>query len=367
MIFVRNLARAWGRSLMTVAGIACGVALFAAISAITRDLQSQIDGAAGQYRLELVISERRATSPMSSRLSAATIDALAARYGEHLAPLVFGTLNERWNPYALVVGAQPRFIERVPVVEGRRPPPGQPALMLGEIAAQRLALAPGAELELAGRRLAVHGVFRTGSRLFDGGLMGEIGPVQRLYAQDGGPLSYTLALVSTGDRAATARIIDEVGRDFPSLKAIPGTEFAGAVRLLRLVVDAFVGTIAVVVLLGTGLVVVNMLTMALAERTREIGILMAIGWTPWRVLRLLAAETALLCGVGALLGNGFGLALLHGVNRLETVGFGWLPLHLGTAQVLTSFTLVFGVGTLSLAWPALVLWRMQPLEALRHE
>ena len=36
--------------------------------------------------------------------------ALSARYGEHLAPLVFGTLNERWNPYALVVGAQPRFI-----------------------------------------------------------------------------------------------------------------------------------------------------------------------------------------------------------------------------------------------------------------
>ena len=62
MIFLRNLVRAWGRSLMTVLGIACGVALFAAISAITHDLESQLDGAAGQYRVELVISERRATS-----------------------------------------------------------------------------------------------------------------------------------------------------------------------------------------------------------------------------------------------------------------------------------------------------------------
>jgi ABC-type Fe3+ transport system permease subunit len=70
--------RAWGRSLMTVLGIACGVALFAAISAITHDLESQLDGAAGQYRVELVISERRATSPMSSRMSTAAMDALAA-------------------------------------------------------------------------------------------------------------------------------------------------------------------------------------------------------------------------------------------------------------------------------------------------
>lgn len=366
MIFWRNLLRARVRSLMTVLGIAAGVGLFAAATAITADLRQQIASAIGRYQFDVVIHEKRAPSPFSSKITEAQMDTLRQRYGSALSPMVMGTLNERWSAYAMLLGVTPTFAQRIGLVAGRHFEPGQNEVTLGEIAAQRLGLGIGQAVEVGGRSLRVAGIYRTGSRLFDGGLMGEIGPVQRLYAQDGGPLSYTLALVSTGDRAATARIIAEVGRDFPSLKAIPGTEFAGAVRLLR-VVDAFVGTIAVVVLLGTGLVVVNMLTMALAERTREIGILMAIGWTPWRVLRLLAAETALLCGVGALLGNGFGLALLHGVNGLETVGFGWLPLHLGRAQVLTSFALVFGVGTLSLAWPALVLWRMQPLEALRHE
>lgn len=216
VIFVRNLARAWGRSLMTVAGIACGVALFAAISAIARDLQSQMDGAAGQYRLELVISERRATSPMSSRLSAATMAALSARYGEHLAPLVFGTLNERWNPYALVVGAQPRFIERVPVVEGRRPPPGQPALMLGEIAAQRLALAPGARTGTGGPPAGRARRVPRGSWLFDAAVLADLPTAQLLLGREGSPQPYTLAALHIADGRSTDEVAGEIRARHPS-------------------------------------------------------------------------------------------------------------------------------------------------------
>lgn len=366
MIFVRNLARAWGRSLMTVAGIACGVALFAAISAITRDLQSQIDGAAGQYRLELVISERRATSPMSSRLSAATMNALSARYGEHLAPLVFGTLNERWNPYALVVGAEPRFIERVPLVEGRRPPPGQPALMLGEIAAQRLALAPGAQLEVAGRLLPVHGVYRTGSRLFDAAVLAELPTAQALLGRDGSPTPYTLAALHIADGRSTDEVAGEIRARHPELKVAVGSELSGSLRLVR-IVHALVGTISVIAVLGAAMVLANTLLMSTLERTREIGILMAIGWSPPRVLRLLLAECAALCLLGTLAGNALALAVLRGVNHLPSVGFGWIPVALPWPVVALSFAVCAAVAVLAMAWPAAVVWRLQPLAALRHE
>ena len=161
-------------------------------------------------------------------------------------------------------------------------------------------------------------------------------------------------------------MITEVQRRHPELRAIPATEFAGALRLFR-VVDAFVGTIAVVALVGTVLVVTNTLLMAVAERTREIGILMAVGWTPWLVLRMLLAESVLLCLAGAALGNVAGLALLHTVNGMETVGFGWIPVSLSPSLVATSFALTLVIALLALAWPAVVLWRMQPLAALRHE
>jgi putative ABC transport system permease protein len=115
------------------------------------------------------------------------------------------------------------------------------------------------------------------------------------------------------------------------------------------------------------LVVTNTLLMAVAERTREIGILMAVGWTPWLVLRMLLAESVLLCLAGTALGNLLGLALLHAVNRMESVGFGWIPVSLSPALVASSFALTLLIALLALAWPAAVLARMQPLSALRHE
>jgi len=94
---------------------------------------------------------------------------------------------------------------------------------------------------------------------------------------------------------------------------------------------------------------------------------MAVGWTPARVLRMLLAESIVLCLAGATLGNGLGLALLHVVNGMESVGFGWIPLRLPAPLVGLSFVLTLAVGVLALAWPAVVLWRMQPLAALRHD
>lgn len=366
MIFWRNVLRARVRSLMTVLGIAAGVGLFAAATAITSDLRAQIASAIGTYHFDVVIHEKRAPSPFSSKITPAQMEALTQRYGPSLLPMVMGTLNERWSAYAMVLGVTPDFARRVPLTAGRHFTPGQPEVTLGEIAAQRLGLSVGQTVPIGGSEWRVAGIYRTGSRLFDGGMMGEIGPVQRLFAPEGAEGQYTMALVSTGDRDATQRVISEVAREFPSLRAIPGTEFAGAIRLFR-VVEAFVGTIAVVVLLGTALVVTNMLMMAVAERTRDIGILMAVGWTPWLVLRMLAAETALLCGAGTVLGNLFGLGLLHGVNRLDSLGFGWLPLRLSPSQVAESALLMSVVALISLIWPAVVLWRVQPLDALRHE
>lgn len=366
MIFVRNILRAPLRSLMTVLGIAAGVALFTAVSAITGDLRQQIAGAIEAYHFDLVVHERRAPSPLSSKITRAQMQALVSDYGDAVAPMVVGTLNEHWNPYALVLGVEPEFAGRMSLVAGRQMVASVGEAMLGELAAQRMAVLPGARIALGEKQFLVTGVFRTGSRMFDGGVMVGTAQAQQMFAPDGTEGPFTLALLRTGDRAATTRLMADVQRRHPALRAIAATEFAGALRLFR-VVDAFVGTIAVVALAGTVLVVSNTLLMAVSERTREIGILMAVGWTPWLVLRMLLAESVVLCLAGAALGNAFGLVLLHAVNGMESVGFGWIPVHLAPGLVATSFALTLVVAVLALAWPAVVLWRTQPLAALRHE
>lgn len=366
MIFLRNVLRARGRSLMTVIGIASGIALFTAITAITSDLQAQIDGAVASYRVEIVVSERRATSPMSSRVPGNVMDQLVAEFGEDLAPLLMGTLNEPWNPYALVVGAGATFVRRVPLVRGEPFSAGRAEMVIGELGAQRLGLQPGQTVQVGGRDYRITGVFRSGSRIFDSALLTDLPEARRLLARDGTASHYTLAALHVAGSRSSDEVIRHINARYPGLRAVSGTELSGSLRLIR-IVRAFVGTISLIAVFGTCVVLTNTLLMAVAERTREIGILMTVGWTPWMVMRMLLAESVLMCLLGALLGDVFAVGILHAVNNLPSVGFGWIPVDLSPQLVGLSLLMAVGVAVLALLWPAVVVMRMQPLAALRHE
>jgi putative ABC transport system permease protein len=255
---------------------------------------------------------------------------------------------------------------RIPLSSGAPYQEGQGETIIGEVAAHQLGIQEGQALSLDGSEVRVTGVFRTGSRLLDGGLMMGIPEAQRALTQEGQPRQYSLAILPAGDDEAAARLISEINESSPGLKAIPGTEFAGAMRLMR-VVDAFVKTLSVVALVGTCLVVINTLLMAIGERTREIGILMTVGWTPLLVLRMFLVESLVLCMAGAALGNAFALLLLRVLNGIESIGFGWIPIHYPFSLTLESFAMALSVAVISLVWPAIILFRVQPLAAIRQE
>ncbi len=366
MTFLRNVLRAPARSLMTSFGIASGVALFVGVKAITGDLRQQLAESARSYSLEVVVYERRSNSPVSSRITPEQMAELQAAYGASLTPLVTGTRNEPWNPYVLLIGVPPDFLRRIPLTAGVPYEEDSEDVMVGEVAAQELGLATGQTVSLDGHDVRITGVFRTGSRILDGAFLLSIPHAQRALTAEGADPVFSMAVLRAGGDEAAARLIREINIRWPQLKAMRGTEFSGSLRLMR-VVDAFVKTLAVVAMIGTCLVVVITLLMSISERTREIGILMAVGWTPWLVLRMLFAEIVVLCLAGAALGNGLALVMLRLLNRLETVGFGWIPIHLPGWLVASSVAMALGAAVVALAWPAVILWRVQPLAALRHE
>ena len=365
MIFLRNLLRAPARSVMTILGLGVGLGLYLGIAAITSDLNKQITGTAAAYGLEIVVHERRTTSPIASRISVAEMAALQQQVGSIVVPMVMGTLKERWNPYVLVIGAPDDFVHRTPLSAGAYPSSNR-EIVLGELAAQRMGIKPGATLTLDNRIVTISGIFRTGSRMLDGGVLTSIEQAQAVLNHRDDEPFFTLALVQAGGTITAEEVIRRIEADFPNLRAIRGTEFSGSLRLMR-VVEAFVTTISVIALIGTCLILANTLVMALSERTREIGILMAIGWTPWLILRMLLAESLVLCMAGAAAGSVFALILLRVLNRIDSIGFGWIPINFPSLVAAQALMLSLAIGVVALAWPAVVVFRMQPLTALRHE
>ena len=283
---------------------------------------------------------------------------LHQRYGDALAPLVIVTRNEAWNAYALVIGVTADFLRRIPLTAGVPYQEGSADALIGEVAARRLDIRAGQSLPIDGRQVRITGIFRTGSRLLDGGLMTDITHAQRMLTREGAERQYSLAVLRAGNAVSATALIDEVQREYPAFRAIPGTEFAGALRLLR-VVDAFVKTLSVIAVVGTCLVVSNTLLMAIRERTREIGILMTVGWTPWLVLRMLFAEGVVLCVAGAATGTSsrwHSCASSTASSRSGSGGFPFVTLSLTWASLL----MALGAAILAMAWPAVIVYRMQP-------
>ncbi len=122
------------------------------------------------------------------------------------------------------------------------------------------------------------------------------------------------------------------------------------------------GAVAGVSLLVGGIGIMNIMLVSVTERTREIGVRLAIGALERQVLLQFLVEAVVLSLLGGLIGITLGLALAW----LATRGLG-VPFTLDPAIVLVAFGFSAVVGILFGYFPARRAARMDPIEALRHE
>ncbi len=122
-----------------------------------------------------------------------------------------------------------------------------------------------------------------------------------------------------------------------------------------------------------GLVVMNTVYLSIIERVREFGVMMALGLSRWKVMRMIFYESLLLCGTGAVVG-----AIVGGLILWRTSQQGLkLPLPealqlpeilyttITTERILIIVLFVFITGIFAALWPARTAGRLEPVEAMR--
>ncbi len=122
------------------------------------------------------------------------------------------------------------------------------------------------------------------------------------------------------------------------------------------------GSIASVSLLVGGIGIMNIMLVSVTERTREIGIRMALGARPRDILWQFLLEALVLSAVGGLLGIALGLAGAGVVAR-----FSQLPVDVTPVSVLIAFLFAGLIGVFFGLHPARKAARLRPIDALRYE
>ncbi|HEY7682893.1 MAG TPA: ABC transporter permease [Gemmatimonadales bacterium] len=129
-------------------------------------------------------------------------------------------------------------------------------------------------------------------------------------------------------------------------------------RVLFLALPLLVGISLVV----GGIVIMNIMLMAVTERTREIGIRKALGAKRRDILAQFVAESAVLSTMGAALGIGLGLGLAFAVKALTP-----LPAAVATWSLFLAVALGMIVGIAAGSYPAYRASKLDPITALRAE
>jgi len=400
----RNIWRNKRRTLLTLtAMVVSSSLLILALGVFSGMLDDMLAAATEQYRGHIVISrsgyqqdrELFATFPPDAGL----IDKLEKEPGiSGISPRLrgFGLLSHAHSTYpAELLGIRPNNERQVTnladhLVAGRYPAPQAASeALLGRELAQKLGVMPGDELvfvtqaadgSIGNDLLTVTGIFATGDAVHDNNLVLVPLPwLQRVLVLEG--QIHELAVRIEHPRDAND-LADQLSSTLPDqLVAIPWGALMPELQEAIVSFDASRLVVAVILYLATGLGILNTFYMSVMERTREFGVLMALGMHCWKIRMLVLTETLIMglvaltvgCGLGGLMTlymQRVGIDLSDHLTPITYAGSTILPrLHAANeiGNYLMPAALMLIIAVLAGWLPARRAARLQPADALRED
>ncbi len=384
---LRNIRHRGLRSWLTVIGILIGTAAVVALISIGQGLQraisAQVERTVGYNTI--LITSRGLNLGQRIRLD---IEAIRSIPGVRTAVAVRTETAYVEGPagkgFLGVLGYDPAMAEFVAEMDlslgAGRPLQGPGEVLLGSRTAQALGADVGDEVKIEGRKFTVVGILRAQrARGFATGglplldlLVISLEELRELFP---GPELVQYAVVRLQEQADMAAVR---GRIQEHLRAVGErnaslTDFEDLTRSIQSMIrgiQAFLAGIAGIALLVGGVGVMNTMYTAVLERTREIGILKAIGAKDSQVLLLFLFESGLMGLAGGILGLvlGFGVAWVAAlvVSRMFQVAAAFSPV-LSLGLVFGTLLFSFLVGAVAGMFPAYRAARLPPVDALRYE
>lgn len=371
-IVLKNLWNQKIQTTLTVLGVGISISAFVSLRGLTYNLEKALQTTYKTRGTDLVVMEKSTLDIFSSTIDQSYIARLKLiPHVKQASPILFYFYAVQPKQYFLINGWEPGcYLFEGLKINGSSLQGGHDAL-LGSIAARRLNKSPGDKINIRGEEFRVSGVFESMNMLEDGTIIVPLNTLQRIKNTPGKITAINLRLVSFDflklgikQRQDIAQSVqDKINLEFNDLEVKDVQNF---IATPFSTIFSFTWAISIVALLIAVMGIINTMTTAVLERTREIGILLAIGWRKLRIIKLVILESAIYGISGGIAGIVLGYAIMLILVGLPQIQ-GFIIMKYDLVFILKTLGFSLLIGVLAGIYPAAKAVSIEPIEVLRHE
>jgi len=371
-IILKNLWSEKTRTMLTILGVGISISAFVSLRGLTYNLEKTLQTTYKSRGTDLVVMEKSTLDIFSSTIDQSYVTRLKLIPSiQQASPILFYFYAIQPRQYFLVNGWELGcYLFDGLKIQGDSLKSGHDVL-IGSIAAKRLNKSPGDKISIRGEEFNVCGIFQSMNMLEDGTVIVPLGTLQRVKNTPGKITAINLKLGSGDSFGMSLKQQQDISKEVQSkinfefndlevkdVQSFISTPFA--------TIFSFTWAISAIALIIAIMGILNTMTTVVLERTKEIGILMAIGWHKLRIIKLVILESAIYGLLGGIAGIIMGYLIMRILVSLPQIQ-GFIVMTYDFLFIAKALGLSFVVGIIAGIYPAIKAVSIQPIEVLRYE